>query len=71
MDWAKILKTLRETMLLSQTELAEILNVSFASVNRWENGHNEPTVKIKREIKTLCINNGIDINSEVFVGGNE
>lgn len=66
MNWSKILKALREKMLLSQAELADILNVSFASVNRWENGRNEPTFKAKREINALCLKYNIDINSNEF-----
>ena len=63
MNWSKIIKYLRNTMLLSQTELANLLGVSFASINRWENGHNEPTIKIKRKIKELCEREKINIDS--------
>ena len=37
----------------TQTEFAEKLGVSFASVNRWENGGYEPTMKVKRELMKL------------------
>ena len=63
MNWSKIIRDLRNKMLLSQTELADLLGVSFASINRWENGHNEPTIKIKRKIKELCQKENIDIDS--------
>ena len=63
MNWSKIIKDLRNKMLLSQTELANLLGVSFASINRWENGHNEPTIKIKRKIKELCQRENVDIDS--------
>lgn len=63
MNWSKIIRDLRNKMLLSQTELADLLGVSFASINRWENGHNEPTIKIKRKIKELCQRENIDIDS--------
>ncbi len=62
MNWSKIIKDLRNKMLLSQTELANLLGVSFASINRWENGHNEPTIKIKRKIKELCEREKINID---------
>lgn len=62
MDWAKLLKDLRNKLLLSQVEMADLLNVSFASINRWENGHHEPTIKVKRQIKELCKKNKIDFN---------
>lgn len=34
-NYSYYLKELRKHVLVSQTELAEILGVSFASVNRW------------------------------------
>lgn len=53
MNWSQSVKKLREKMLLTQTEFAEKLGVSFASVNRWENSEHEPTMKIKRELMKL------------------
>lgn len=53
MNWAVCIKQLREKMLLTQQELASKLDVSFASVNRWENGEHEPTMKVKRELMKL------------------
>jgi DNA-binding XRE family transcriptional regulator len=55
MDYSKLIKSLREKMLLTQTEFAEKLGVSFGSVNRWENGKHEPTMKVKRQLKKLFI----------------
>jgi transcriptional regulator with XRE-family HTH domain len=54
MNYAKTIKALRQAMLLSQEEMAEKLGVSFATVNRWENGKHEPTYKAKRSIAALC-----------------
>lgn len=65
MVWSKIMKELRHKLLLSQTEMAALLNVSFASINRYENGHHEPTIKVKRKVKSLCEEN--DINIENFI----
>jgi len=53
MDYSKLIKSLREKMLLTQTEFAEKLGVSFGSVNRWENGKHEPTMKVKRKLVKL------------------
>lgn len=36
-DYSKILLKIRARMNLSQEALAERLNVSFATINRWEN----------------------------------
>lgn len=53
MNWAIMIKELRDKMLLTQTEFAKLLDVSFASVNRWENGKHEPTMKVKRELMKM------------------
>ena len=59
MNYPKMLKEYREKVLLTQTELAKELGVSFASVNRWENGQFEPTMKTKRKLKKLFIEAGV------------
>lgn len=61
MEYQKIIKNLRTKLVLSQQEFAELLGVSFTSVNRWENGKHEPTIKIKRKILSLCKQNNIEI----------
>ena len=60
MDYQKIIKKLREKLVLTQQEFAALLGVSFTSVNRWENGKNEPTIKVKRKILSLCKENGVE-----------
>jgi|BioPla2DNA2_1021312.scaffolds.fasta_scaffold106695_2 DNA-binding XRE family transcriptional regulator len=59
MDYSKLVKTLREKLILTQSELAEMIGVSFTTVNRWENGKHEPTIKAKRKLNTLFIENKI------------
>ena len=61
MNYADLIKKLRDKLILTQTELANLLNVSFSSINRWENGHYEPTTKAKRKIVQLCKQNDIDV----------
>ena len=53
MTYAEAIKKLRSKMLLTQMEFAEYLGVSFASINRWETGRFEPTMKIKRKLAPL------------------
>ena len=55
MNYSKIIKRLRDKLFFSQQDMADYLNVSFSSVNRWENGHYEPTIKTKRKIHELCV----------------
>ena len=64
MDYSKAIKKLREHMIISQNELAVILGVSFSSVNRWENGKHEPTIKVKRKLNELFIKNNIKGDDE-------
>lgn len=61
-NYARTIKQLREKLMLSQKELAQVLGVSFASINRWENGVHEPTPKIKRKLRSLFSEYGITIN---------
>lgn len=42
MDYQRLVKELRLKLILSQQEFADLLNVSFASINRWETGKHEP-----------------------------
>ena len=60
-DYQKLVMELRNKLVISQTELADMLGVSFASVNRWEKGHYEPTIKVKRKIIELCKENDIEL----------
>lgn len=44
---------LRVKLNVSQTELANLLGVSFTSVNRWEKGKFAPTILIREKLKEL------------------
>ena len=58
------LEEIREKLIITQEELAALLGVSFASINRWETGKHEPTTKIKRKIVELCKENSIDLEGD-------
>lgn len=59
MRYADRIKRLREVLLITQQELADLLGVSIVTVNRWENSKFEPTMKEKRKLSKLFIENGI------------
>lgn len=61
MDYQRLVKELRAKLILSQQEFANLIGVSFASINRWETGRHEPTIKVKRKIVELCKANKINI----------
>lgn len=65
MDYSILIKKLREKLMLSQMEMAKLLDVSFASINRWENGKTTPVYVARRKIVELCKENDIQ------QGGNE
>lgn len=53
MNYKESIFLLRQRMCITQVELAEILEVGVASISRWEQGHYEPTMKVKRKLKKL------------------
>lgn len=61
MTYAERIKRFREIMLITQQELANILDVSVITVNRWENGKFEPSIKVKRKIRKIFNENGVEI----------
>ena len=60
-DYADAILKLRVKLNLSQQEMAKLLNVSFPSISRWENGHNKPTKLVKVRIVELLKENNIDL----------
>ena len=60
MNYPRIIKQLRQKLFLSQEDMANLLGVSFSSINRWENNHYEPTIKTKKKIHNLCIKYDIE-----------
>ena len=64
MNYQRLVKELREKLILTQQEFANLLGVSFASINRWETGRHEPTIKVKRKIVELCKENSIDLEGK-------
>ena len=49
-----LIKKIRSHMNMNQTEFAELLNVTFATVNRWENGRALPNKLAQDKIYSLC-----------------
>ena len=53
MKYSEAVRLLRRKMLLTQTEFAKYMEVSFATINRWESGEYEPNMKMKRKLAPL------------------
>ena len=49
-----LMKEIRAYLNMSQTEFAELLNISFATVNRWENGRAVPNKLAQSTLYELC-----------------
>ena len=60
----QLLQELRVKLNLTQEQLAERLGVSFATVNRWENGLNAPQKSARRIIENLATESGISLEAE-------
>lgn len=52
-DYAARVRDLRDRLDLTQKEFANRLGVSFATVNRWENGHTTPSQAVWEKIEKL------------------
>ena len=51
---AALLKEVRKQLALSQEDLARELGVSFATVNRWENGKSRPSKLARTQFDKFC-----------------
>lgn len=62
MKSSEMIKEIRSRLNLSQSELAEKLGVSFATVNHWEKERCEPSQIAINAIKNLCADSNIDFS---------
>lgn len=62
---------------MTQTEFAEIVNVAFSTINRWEAGKARPNIKAMKNIKEYCEERNLPYKNieeawlNYKVGGNE
>ena len=56
----EILKTIRKSLDISQETLARELNVSYGTLNRWENKKVKPSRLAMDKLKTYCATNDVD-----------
>lgn len=61
MDFCEEVKIVREKLDLTQKELAEALNISFATVNRWENKKVKPSNLAEKMFDDFCESNFINL----------
>jgi transcriptional regulator with XRE-family HTH domain len=65
MRLAEFIKDVRIQLDMSQERLAKALNVSFSTINRWENGKVEPSNLATKTFFDFCEGNLIDIPAEL------
>ncbi|MBD3886739.1 helix-turn-helix transcriptional regulator [Phormidium tenue FACHB-886] len=49
----KLIRELRQLTALSQAQFAALLGVAYSTINRWENGHVQPSLLALKQIKAL------------------
>lgn len=64
MTFDEILKRIRKELNITQEHLARDLNVSFSTLNRWENGRNTPSRLARMRLVEYCTEK--DISSEII-----
>jgi DNA-binding transcriptional regulator YiaG len=64
MGFPDTVKQVRQTLGISQEELAHALNVSYVTINRWENGRSEPNKMAKTVFYAFCEKKGVSIQGE-------
>ena len=68
MTFGEAIIKLRSERRISQRQLAEELNVSFTSVNRWENGRTMPNKMTVFVIRKYGVENGLDFSYDEGIG---
>lgn len=59
-NYPKALVELRAKLNINQHELAKLLNVSYPTISRWENGRFEPTKIVKVRVDKLLQEVGVN-----------
>jgi len=53
-DYPSLVKEVRRQLSISQEDLARELGVSYATVNRWENGQAKPSRLARTQLEAFC-----------------
>jgi DNA-binding transcriptional regulator YiaG len=64
MGFSGIVKQVRQSLNISQEELAHALNVSYVTINRWENDRSKPNRMAKAVFYAFCEKNGVIIQEK-------
>ncbi len=61
-SFAQKVKCVRMKLKLSQSELANAIGVSYATISRWERENREPHMKTVGQLYDFCVTSGIDFD---------
>ncbi len=59
MDFGDLIKAIRSNLNITQEQLARELNISFSTINRWENRHTSPSKLAIIRLMEFCKSNNI------------
>ncbi|MBR3868770.1 MAG: helix-turn-helix transcriptional regulator [Clostridia bacterium] len=62
MSFPEQVRFVRMFLQLSQTELAEQIGISYATVSRWERENRTPQLAMLGKFYSFCMRNGIDFD---------
>jgi Predicted transcriptional regulator len=57
---------IRNRLGISQDELAKMIGISFATVNRWENGHSSPNKAAQLRLYDICKEREVDLEDIIL-----
>ena len=63
MPFAEQVKAVRMFLQLSQTELAQQIGVSYATISRWERENRKPQLAMLGKFYSFCLRNGIQLKT--------
>lgn len=66
MNFSEVVKLARKETGMSQEDLAHALGVSFATINRWENGKTKPNKMAINVFFNYCEKIGLSIDSNLL-----
>jgi DNA-binding XRE family transcriptional regulator len=66
-SFATVIKKIRNALYLQQSEMAEVLQISKASICKYEQGKTIPRLKVARKIKALADKNNIKVSMDDLI----
>ena len=63
-----VISALRQRLSMTQEEFAHAIGVTVSTVNRWENGHIEPSRLARKAMQGLAVQAAIPVDLETVSG---